>query len=41
MEKLTKSSLKTRIENLEQYFSKYKNKAASEKLEEVKQVKIR
>lgn len=34
---LTKSELREKIENLEKYFSKYKNKAVSEKLEEVKQ----
>lgn len=34
---LTKSELKSKIENLEEYFSKYKNENLSKKLEEVKQ----
>ena len=34
---LTKSELKNKIENLEKYFSKYKNESFTEKLEEVKQ----
>ena len=34
---LTKSELKNKIENLEKYFSKYKNESFTKKLEEVKQ----
>ena len=34
---LTKLDIKNKIENLEKYFSKYKNQGASKKLEEIKQ----
>ncbi|WP_066348607.1 dynamin family protein [Aliarcobacter cryaerophilus] len=34
---LTKMDIKNKIENLEKYFSKYKNQGASKKLEEIKQ----
>ncbi len=34
---LTKTDIKNKIENLEKYFSKYKNQSASKKLEEIKQ----
>lgn len=34
---LTKSELKNKIENLEKYFSKYKNKSFTKKLEEIKE----
>ena len=34
---LTKTDIKNKIENLEKYFSKYKNQGASKKLEEIKQ----
>lgn len=36
MQKLTKSILKEKIDNLEEYFSKYKNKTSSKQLEEVR-----
>ena len=34
---LTKRDIRNKIENLEKYFSKYKNQDASKKLEEIKQ----